>query len=79
MLRQKAQNRDITHFCDKTAYNLAQILPELGKKLHQHCWHAGTFFHICVTTVTTVATVTTVTTVTTGTTVTPVTTVTTVG
>ena len=37
---QKAENCDITNFCDKTAYNLAHILPKLGKKLHQHCWRA---------------------------------------
>ena len=39
---QKAQNCNITHFCDKT-----KILPELGNILHKHCSHVRIFLHLC--------------------------------
>ena len=43
---QKERNRDTTHFLDKTAYNFAKILPEIGFFLHKHCLHVCTFFFI---------------------------------
>ena len=43
----KAQNCDITHFCDKTALNLEQILQDLKKKLKQTLFaHLFVFFHL---------------------------------
>ena len=42
-LNEKTQNCNITHFRNKTAYNLTQILPNLGTNLHKHSLHACTF------------------------------------
>ena len=43
----EVQNCKITHFCDKTAYNLSHNLSKLGKNLHKRCLYACTFFYLC--------------------------------
>ena len=46
---QKAQNRDITHFLDKTAYNYAKILHEIG---FFYTNIVGPFIRFCISDVT---------------------------